>query len=177
VFELDYGGTCTSYCKDVNKSGKYWFMSMPLENHIEAMNALISRIFEDGYDVIFNTNMDDVYKSDRFEKQIAKIKEGFQLVSSNFVYMYTNKYFIFHEKDIAVELNKNHNVIAHPCVAMHKSFWTEGMHYNNLLGYEDLDLWKRAIAAGKRFCILPDVLLEYRIHSNQVTKKHNYEGG
>jgi hypothetical protein len=34
---------------------------------------------------------------------------------------------------------------------------------------EDLRLWQRAIASGSKFYIMDDVLLFYRLHSNQIT--------
>jgi hypothetical protein len=55
---------------------------------------------------------------------------------------------------------------------MHKSFWVDGLKYNNLIGFEDLDLWQRAFKLGKRFKILKDYLLFYRIHEKQITKTH-----
>jgi GT2 family glycosyltransferase len=175
VFELDYGGTGVKFAQGVREN--YLFLSGMLENHIEAMNWLIDYLFESGYDVVFNTNIDDVYSKDRFEKQIKAIEQGAQLVSSNFVY-FDDKRGVFKKMDmvkqgdIGANLNRNHNVIAHPVIAMHSSFWEQGLKYENLIGYEDLDLWKRAYKRGKKIVILPDYLLHYRIHENQITKKH-----
>ncbi len=176
VFELDYGGSGTSMlCSNIKED--YHFYSNQFDNHIGAMNFLISEVFSKGYDVVFNTNMDDHYEHDRFEKQLNKINEGFQLVSSNFYYVssarnITNNLNMTACGDIGDNLKNNHNVIAHPSVCMHKSFWDDDLHYNNLLGYEDLDLWQRAFNKGKKFFILEDYLLFYRIHNNQVTKSH-----
>lgn len=168
VFELNYGFETNFYYKG---AVQYQFK---FANHIEAMNYLITHAFNLGYDVVFNTNMDDYYTPDRFEKQLNSIAQGYQLVSSNFNYVHDNQVFkkmdMLKHGDIEFNLMKNHNVIAHPVIAIHKSFWTEELRYNNLLGFEDLDLWKRAIKAGKKFIILPDYLLNYRIHGNQVTK-------
>ncbi len=164
-------------CNGVVELEKYHFFNMKFENHIHAMNFLITEIFNRGYDVVFNTNMDDQYKNDRFEKQINKINEGYQLVSSNFYYIshcknITNTMDMIGHGDIGENLKKNHNIIAHPVVCMHRSFWDEDLHYHNLLGYEDLNLWQRAYNRGKKFIILEDYLLYYRIHDNQVTKNH-----
>ncbi len=172
VFELDYGGTDNKKTEGIK--GKTSFFSIEKENHISAMNFLIDYVFGLGYDVIFNTNMDDYYHTTRFEKQLKSIYIGNQLVSSNFYY-FSDKQGIFKQMNMAKfnishEINKNHNPIAHPVIAIHKSFW-EGLRYNNFLGYEDLDLWKRAEEAGKKMIILPEYLLYYRIHDNQITKK------
>jgi len=71
--------------------------------------------------------------------------------------------------DMAKEFARGHNIIAHPVVAMHSSFWSDGLRYDeNELGYEDFHLWKKALAMGKKFHICDDILLHYRLHSNQV---------
>lgn len=177
VFEVDYGGTGKKYCEGIGKN--YGHFSIHEENHIGAMNFLINMAFKtpNPYDIVFNTNMDDVYHPLRFAKQLEAIKQGYQLVSSNFAY-------VNHKGDllksmnmvrcgsIGRNLNKNHNVIAHPNVAMHRSFWDDDLHYNNLLGYEDLDLWQRAFIRGKKFFIIDEFLMWYRLHEKQVTKKH-----
>lgn len=172
-FELDYSGKHKKYCSSVGK--KHYFFSIKKNNHIEAMNYLIDMVFALGYDVVFNTNMDDEYCIYRFEKQLKAIEEGYQLVSSNFNYINERGTHIKHMNmlkhgNIEFNLNKRHNVIAHPVVAIHKTFWT--LKYNDLIGYEDLDLWQRAIKEGKKFIILPDYLLYYRIHNKQITKTH-----
>lgn len=149
----------------------------PMKNHIQAMNYLIDKCLNDGYDVIFNTNLDDYYHYDRFKRQILAIKNGAQLVSSNFNYFNDQKG-VFKKMDMArygnigVQLRRGHNVLAHPVVAYHKSFFDGGLRYNDLLGYEDKDLWQRAFKLEKRMVILPDYLLNYRIHENQITKTY-----
>lgn len=174
MVELNYGGTPEHYFEGVR--GKYMFFNREFDNHIFAMNYLYSMLFANGFDVIMNLNMDDYYTVKRFETQLSYIKSGEQLVSSNWMYVAENgsilKSFRYHNRDIETELNNNHNVIAHPAVCMHKSFWDDDLHYNDLLGKEDLDLWQRAVKKGKRLFICPHFHLFYRIHDNQITKKY-----
>lgn len=167
VLELNYGGTDERYT-----DGE--FFSIELENHIFAMNFLITYAFAKGYDIVFNTNLDDFYEPERFEKQIEAILNGAQLVSSNFRYFGAKEMDMPMTKrgDIGANLRKGHNVICHPVVAMHRSFWDADLHYKNILGSEDLELWQRAWHKGKKFEILPDYLLSYRLHQNQVTKHY-----
>lgn len=167
IIEMNYGGGQERFT-----NGQ--FFSLDLENHIAAMNFLITYAFASGYDVVFNTNMDDHFHKYRFEAQINEIKKGAQLVASNF------RYFGARDKEmnmtrfgnIGQQLAKGHNVIAHPVVAMHRSFWDADLHYENVLGSEDLRLWQKAYRKGKKFVILPDYLLCYRLHENQVTKNY-----
>lgn len=178
VFELNYG--------DGYNNTEYFFegvgvnyipMGLRLNNHTFAMNHLISHCLVNNYDIILNTNLDDYYSPDRFQKQIDAINNGAQLVSSNFHY-FSDERGIFKRMDmsrygnIGIQLRRGHNIIAHPVVAYHKSFFDDGLRYNDLLGKEDLDLWQRADKLGRRMVILNDYLLQYRIHDNQITKTH-----
>lgn len=174
IFEIDYSGKNNQRIKGSK------FFSVEMQNHIFAMNFIISEVFDSGYDVVFNTNFDDFYAPDRFAKQLERIKSGFQVVSSNFYYItevgdkdiFTRRMNMSKCGDIRYNLLKNHNVIAHPCVAMHRSVWDEGFRYNeNEIGFEDLSLWKKVIQKFK-FSIMQDYLLFYRIHNNQITKHH-----
>lgn len=178
VFELNYGDTNDKFCEGVRKN--YVFLKVPLKNHTYAMNFLISHVFSLGYDMVFNTNMDDYYDSTRFVKQAQKVKQGYDLISSNFYYMDRNKIIRSMKMtscgDIGDNLFKDHNLIAHPVICMSKTFWHVNLRYNDMLGYEDLDLWKRAYKAGKKFFILVDFLLYYRLHANQVTKFYSITG-
>lgn len=152
-----------------------------LDNHTHAMNYMLDYLFNSrGYDVVFNTNMDDYYHPERFQKQIDVINKGYDLVSSDFCYIEENGEIdevTRHMKicsfgDIEMNIRKKHNVIAHPCVAYNKTFWNDSLKYNDLLGWEDLDLWMRGLDQGKKFHIIDEELLYYRIHNEQVTKKH-----
>jgi len=151
-----------------------------MDNHIQAMNFILNKAFATGYDIIFNTNMDDYYHPRRFERQLALINKGLDVVSSNFNYVADHGGIdgIFRAMDmcrhgdIRTNLIRGHNVIAHPCVAYSRRFWDSGFRYNeSLIGSEDLDLWKRSIGYH-RFYISPEYLLFYRIHDNQITKEY-----
>lgn len=171
TYELNYGNCNTRLC-----DGE--FAQVEMHNHIFALNWLLDTVFALGFDVAFNINLDDHYHPARFIKQIAKINQGYQLVSSNFRYFgEKEKEMNMAKYDIKRELMQNHNVIAHPCVAMHRTFWGGRFRYNeNSVGFEDLELWKYAILKGKKFSILPDYLLHYRIHKNQVTQEYGING-
>lgn len=172
VYEVNYGGGQEKFAE--GKFSNYFFFSRVFENHIGAMNFIYDMLFANGYDVVFNTNLDDYYDLWRFEKQLKKIEDGYHLVSSNFVYIDEEgepiKNMTMTEKgDIGLNLSKGHNVIAHPCTAMHRDFWGGELRYKNLIGYEDLDLWQRAYKEGKLFYIMDEYLLLYRRHEKQIT--------
>ena len=175
IIEINYGGENIFYFTEL--SNKKELIIDNLDNHILAMNYLIQIALNKGYDIIANLNLDDYYEPNRFEAQIAAINNGAQLVSSNFHYFNDErKHFkrmdMQRYANVGIQFKRNHNPIAHPVVAYHRSFFEDSLMYNDLLGYEDLDLWKRACALNRRFVILPEYLLHYRIHENQITKTY-----
>ena len=179
IFELNYGDDGEKICNIFNNK-TYFFYNKPLQNHVYAMNYLIDIVLSGGYDVIFMVHMDDYYHHDRFAKQIDEIEKGYQLVSSNFVYISEDingvdnidKYLnMVSHGDIKNNFDNGHNVISHPSVVTHKSFWDDDLRYDtNKIGYEDFDLWVRSMNNGKKFHIVNDYLLYYRNHYNQVSQ-------
>ena len=91
IYELNYGDHDSSKDSVVQAhihllQGKhYTFLSTALESHAAAMNYLLDKIFADGYDVVFNVNVDDYYAPTRFQRQLDAIALGAHLVSCEFV--------------------------------------------------------------------------------------------
>lgn len=172
IYEIDYGG------RGERLTGTQNYHSAALVNYAEAMNAIIDAAFADGCDFVFNTNMDDFYSADRVEKQLAPLRAGYDIVSSDFVYVdeddkIMRRMHISSYGDIAFNIARGHNVIAHPCVAYSRRFWSDASNRYDpaKVPAEDLDLWGRSITRGYRFHIHPDVLLYYRIHAKKESNK------
>lgn len=177
IYEINYGGDDYSIFDGINYHQDREFHSKFFSNHAEAMNFIIDRAFGDGCDVIFNTNLDDFYSPDRIEKQMIEIKNGSDLVSSNMCYFEekngidkTLKYINFFDiGSIEKSLIGGHNVIAHPVVAFSKNFWKNHRYDPSEVPVEDFLLWKRAVSNGVKISIVNDYLLNYRLHSMQIT--------
>lgn len=177
IYEINYGGDGFSlFSSPVDKD--VLFINKEMGNHADAMNFIIDKAFEDGCDYVFNTNLDDYYAHDRIEKQMELLKKGFDIVSSDFCYVAENNIdediVTFHKNilqfgPITNNLNNDHNVIAHPAVAISKRFWEGNRYIPSEIPREDLLLWKRAINNGYKFYIHPEELLFYRLHGNQIT--------
>lgn len=165
VFEVDYGNSNTQIYE-----GSI-FESVELKNHAVAHNYLLDKVFSLGYDIAFNTNVDDHCDPKRFELQVAKINEGYELVSSNFYVIDENenviKTNVFHNLDFFEEAERNHNILAHPVVAYSKKFWDNCTKLiDTEIPRDDFELWKRTFKKGEnKFCILPELLLYYRVHN------------
>ncbi len=182
IFEINYnsffGGSYSIFDNIQIGTKKLTFYDKKFDNHAQAMNFLITEVFSMGYDVVFNTNLDDYYSLDRFEKQLDYIKSGYDIVSSDFSYISEieghdtiSHDLVFSSMNIKERLDINHNVIAHPCVAMSKNFWTKLRYDDKSIPREDLELWQKGINEGYKFFIIPKNLLYYRLHQNQISNK------
>lgn len=65
-----------------------------------------------------------------------------------------------------------HNPFIHPSVIFRKSVLVQVGKYRSFKHNEDYELWTRMLKKGKGHNI-PEELIRYRIHSNQITKKAN----
>ena len=179
IYEINYGGDDFSILKDIEFENKK-FYSISMKNYAEAMNFIITEAFNDSCDFVFNTNMDDFYLNTRFEDELIFLKKGYDIVSSDFCYIKENASgeddVIYHMNilqhgSIKYNLAKDHNIIAHPCVAYSKKFWNNNRYDITQTPKEDMVLWKKALNEGFKFFIHPKELLFYRIHENQVGNK------
>lgn len=175
VFEVDYGGT------GIQTFEGSTFFSEALDNHANAHNFLLDRVFERDYDCAFNVNVDDWYALNRFEKQIPAIEQGFDVVSSNFYRVNDDESvkqsFCFHGRDIRKEAAKEHNIMAHPVLCYSRRFWTQCDRLDPKdIPFDDFILWKKSYKRGIfKFIILPDFLLFQRIHDKNVSRKSQWK--
>lgn len=169
VFELDYGG------QGIQLYEGSTFYSISLLDHAQAHNFLLDKVFELDYDGAFNVNIDDCYSPDRFEKQIPYLKNGYDVISSNFYNIDDNDNITcklsMHDKNIITEASIGHNIIAHPVLLYSRNFWTTCSKLKSEeIPQDDFELWKRSYDKYK-FIVLPDYLLYYRIHKQKASAK------
>jgi glycosyltransferase involved in cell wall biosynthesis len=182
IYEINYGEDDFSLFEGMKLKNSHTFISEEKSNHAEAMNQIIDLAFEDGCDYVFNTNLDDYYSLERFEKQIRFLKEGYDIVSSDFCYIEENgdldivTHYLDIKKagDIKTNILNNNNVIAHPCVSYSRNFWENNRYNSEEIPEEDFLLWKRSIQNEFKFHICDEILLNYRLHKNQITGGESY---
>lgn len=196
VFEINYGGEDLSILKHFGKllDKKHYFYKEKLIDHSYAMNYLLNKVFNEyEYDYCFNINIDDVFHKDRFNHQLKYLKKlKYDLISSNMIYIDENSkeinkidYLAYtfkkgqsfksqipaEQEYIRKELEKDHNIIANPCVCINKRFWKLMGPYTNTVPREDLDMYKKAILSGKiKIHITKKSYLYYRMHETQITR-------
>ena len=186
VFELNYSSTNTDTLTDLIDRAtafpnKHFIIYKPLNNHVDAMNYLLDYIFtKHSYTAVANTNVDDFYHSNRLVKQLEEIKNGWELVSTNFLHIRENEKLQdqiihackFDQLNIKEELNKDNNILCHPSIMYSKTFYEKfgPSPYKGSPPTEDIDLWKYAINNGAKMFIIPEYLCYYRRHSAQICK-------
>jgi len=174
IYELNYGNDDFKLYREYTTDKNYHYYKIEKKNHAEAMNFLIDECIKDGFDVVFNTNLDDISHKDRFAIQLKYIESGYDIVSSNFIYIdgedkETIK-MTFSGVDIKHELSVNNNVICHPGVCYSRKYLENNRYITTEIPEEDLRLWKRTVNDYK-FFICSEYLINYRIHNNQITKQ------
>ena len=193
ILELDYSDADQYQISlmDVGffKNNKKQFFRKECKNHIQAMNFLLNKAFNElNYDIIFNINLDDVYDERRFEIQLRKtLIEGYSLVASN--------YNIFHIKDdiktekevvimreidnvtdeqtsIKIKNSQNKCLIPLSSMCFTKDSWKAIKNIDYLPLLESLLICKKLFAAKQNIHICKEKLLQKRLHDNQVSAKY-----
>jgi hypothetical protein len=176
IYELNYGGG-SSRIFGTSKN----FISYPFPSFVHGMNYLLTGLFfpaneRYAYDAVFNTNVDDYYDHSRVEKQMQSLRDGYDIVSSNFVIISPDGTETtrtqYDHMSTQGEILRDHNIIGHPGVAYSRKFWKANRYDPMEVPYEDLRLWQRTVH-DFRFKILPDYLFYYRQHPNSVCQNPN----
>lgn len=192
ILELDYSNYDQFQISLMNlgffKNNKKHFFRQECKNHIDAMNFLLDKAFNEmKYDIIFNINLDDIYDKHRFEFQIRKIVlDKYDLVASN--------YEIFQNKDgnevsRSIIISKDFDDIdeeqtyikyknSRKCIiqlssmCFTKEAWKAIEKIDIIPTLESLLMCKKLFTNKKKIHICKEKLLRYRIHDKQVSSKY-----
>lgn len=128
-------------------------------------------------EIIARMDTDDIIPPYRFEKQLKKIEEGYDVVScwsqlfvgnrDNVIAVKTRPE--FHE-DI-VKLAHKRSPVCHAAAFMRKSAVLKAGNYQHRQYYEDYNLWVRMILAGSKFYNVQEVLYEIRTTAEQLSRR------
>jgi glycosyltransferase involved in cell wall biosynthesis len=138
-----------------------------------ALNFLIEHASSD---LLVRMDSDDVCEPQRFERLLTvATNSSADVIGSWAILIDENDQVIGYRrpptdhKGIKMAMIRSCAII-HPTVAFRKRFWLESRGYLGGLVSEDFDLWLRGIARNAVFENVPEFLLRYRIHSNQVSR-------
>lgn len=169
IYEIDYGVQGERIFKDSI------YIEQEFTNHADAHNYLCHTAIKDGFDYVANTNIDDLYHQERISRQIEYL-DGNDVISCDMTQIdgdnnVTRADILFSQMNIKEHAEKGHNILAHPAAIYSKRFIEEsGMLIPAEIPKDDFNLWKRSYDKFN-FFIAPFVLLYYRIHANNISKK------
>ncbi len=151
-------------------------------NHQGIVKALNEGLKISEGEYIIRADADDISLPDRFEKLLKYMEEnrevavcGSWAISINDKGEYTGemKYPPIENSDIK-KYALMHNPFIHPSVIIRKNILNEVGRYREFKHNEDYELWTRILSKYEGHN-LPEPLLKYRVHQNQVTKKNNFQ--
>ena len=131
---------------------------------------------------IARMDADDIALKNRFERQVEYLDEhkdigvlGTGICTFGEKIKEQKRVFTTNAEQLKAELLFN-SCIAHPTVMIRKSVLQKyNLKYNTeFAGAEDYCLWWN-IAKVSKIATLPDILLDYRIHESQITKKKDVQ--
>jgi glycosyltransferase involved in cell wall biosynthesis len=151
-------------------------------NHKGIVGALNTGLEIAKGEYIIRTDADDVSVPERFEKLIKYMQENKDIsICGSWAISINEKNEILGEmkyppiKDF--EIKKYilfHNPFIHPAVIFKRKEIIDVGGYKNFKHNEDYELWTRVLIK-KTGHNIPEFLIKYRIHSNQLTNKNNFK--
>jgi len=130
---------------------------------------------------IARMDADDISTPDRLEKQLKYAQEGGLAVCGTWAEGIDIAGIKTKEMNYPPGIEKVkaytllHNPFIHPAVMFRKDVFEKVGGYRDFFKYiEDYELWTRMVFKYKTGNI-PEILLKYRLHSEQITKKNNFE--
>ena len=131
-------------------------------------------------EIIARMDTDDIIPVDRFEKQLAKIQEGYDVVSCwSRLFMNDSHEIIAvktrpeHHDDI-VKLAHRRSPVCHAAAFMRKSAVLKAGNYQHRQYYEDYNLWVRMIQTGAKFYNVQEVLYDVRTTEEQLKRRGGF---
>lgn len=132
-------------------------------------------------EIIARMDTDDLLPVDRFEKQLNKIEEGYDVVSCMSMafqdsidnVIAVKKRPEFH--DDIVKLAHKRSPVCHAACFMRKSKVLEAGNYVHRQYYEDYNLWVRMIMTGSKFYNIQEVLYYVRTDERQIKRRGGFK--
>ena len=132
------------------------------------------------YDILARMDTDDVIPPHRFETQLAKIEEGYDVVScwSRLFDDKTGKIIAVKTRpekhEDIVKLAHRRSPVCHAAVVMRKNAVLKAGNYLPRQYYEDYNLWVRMILKGAQFYNIQEVLYDVRTTKEQVSRRSGW---
>lgn len=148
-----------------------------VERNLGLAHALELGLAECRHDVIARMDADDISLPERFERQIAKLREGFDLVGSGMLEFADQHGAILARRVPPTDPGtirryaRFHDPFNHPTVVYRRSSVKAAGGYRDLGLMEDYWLFARMIQTGARVVNLPDALVMYRVGDGAYARR------
>jgi glycosyltransferase involved in cell wall biosynthesis len=144
--------------------------------------ALNHGLKECNYELIARMDSDDISLPNRFLKQIEFFKNNPNLVfSSSYISEFEYDYHsIYRVKKIPLSYNeilkysKYRNPMNHMAIMFKKSYILNIGGYNNIIGYEDYDLWVRLLNNNYQCANINEILVCARIGNDMLSRRRGF---
>ncbi len=150
------------------------------ENNLGLGLALQKGVLACSNEIIARMDTDDIIPPDRFEKQLAKMEEGYDVVSCwSRLFLEQQDHIIAvkqrpeHHEDI-VRLAHRRSPVCHAAAFMRKSAVLAAGNYQHRQYYEDYNLWVRMMMNGARFYNVQEVLYDVRTTEAQLRRRGGF---
>lgn len=157
------------------------FLIVVNETNLGLGLALHKGVLACNNEIIARMDTDDIIPNDRFEKQLKKMEEDYDVVScwsqlfvgeqNNIVAVKTRPE--THEK--IVKLAHQRSPVCHAACMMRKSAILKAGNYMDCPLYEDYHLWIRMIMGGAKFYNIQEVLYFVRTTEDQAKRRSGYK--
>ncbi|GHD42517.1 glycosyltransferase [Mycetocola manganoxydans] len=140
-------------------------------------NALTAGLAACSHDIVARMDADDVSLSSRFERQLAKVHEGFDLVGTGMLeFAHDTSEVIGRRTPPTGAANiakyaRFHDPFNHPTVMYRRAAVDRAGGYEDIGLMEDYWLFARMIHSGARVENLPDPLLMYRVGAGAYSRR------
>jgi glycosyltransferase involved in cell wall biosynthesis len=140
-------------------------------------NALTIGLAACSYDVVARMDADDVSLSSRFERQIAAMKTGLDLVGTGMLEFAEDTSEVLGKRtppvgaDAIARYARFHDPFHHPTVMYRKAAVERAGGYEDIGLMEDYWLFARMIHSGARVDNIPDALLMYRVGAGAYARR------
>lgn len=154
---------------------------VPNDKNIGLAKSLNKAVKLAKHPYIARMDADDFSYPNRLEVQIEYLKNGAEMVFSQFCFVDEDYKVLKKSMGLPESSTQMHkilkfrNIISHPTVIMDKQIFEKAGGYSNIKVVEDYDLWYRLMCMEVKMVGVNEILLDYTVRTNSMTTSNYYK--